>query len=87
MLTEQLQGALNSRVTIEQAKGALAQARGVSVDDAFVLIRSYARGNNRRLGDVARTVLTDPDPHRRGTHRIDTTLLVTVLIGPATDGA
>jgi GAF domain-containing protein len=60
-LTEQLQGALNSRVTIEQAKGALAQARGVSVDDAFVLIRSFARGNNLRLGEVARAVLTDPD--------------------------
>jgi len=61
MLTEELQGVLNSRVTIEQAKGALAQARGVSVDDAFVLIRSYARGNNLRLGEVARAVLTDPD--------------------------
>jgi GAF domain-containing protein len=33
-LTEQLQGALNSRIIIEQAKGALAQVQDVSVDEA-----------------------------------------------------
>ena len=58
-LTEQLQGALNSRIIIEQAKGAVAQHKGVSVDDAFTLIRSYARANNLRLGDVAKTVIAD----------------------------
>jgi GAF domain-containing protein len=57
VLTEQLQGALNSRVVIEQAKGAVAQARGLSVDDAFASIRSYARSNNRRLTDVAHTIV------------------------------
>jgi GAF domain-containing protein len=60
VLTEQLQGALNSRVVIEQAKGAVAQARGVSVDEAFVSIRSYARSNNRRLTDVAHTIVAGP---------------------------
>jgi AmiR/NasT family two-component response regulator len=60
ILTEQLQGALNSRIIIEQAKGATAQARGVSVDEAFTLIRNYARRTNRRLSDVARTIVTDP---------------------------
>jgi GAF domain-containing protein len=59
LLTEQLQAALNSRVIIEQAKGVLAQARGISVDDAFELIRSYSRKHQRRLGDVAHTVITD----------------------------
>ncbi len=59
VLTEQLQGALHSRIMIEQAKGAVAQARGVSVDEAFASIRGYARGHGRRLTDVARAIVTD----------------------------
>jgi len=59
VLTEQLQAALTSRIIIEQAKGALAQARGVSVDVAFDAIRSYARRNNRRLSDIANLIVTD----------------------------
>ncbi|WP_326556879.1 GAF and ANTAR domain-containing protein [Micromonospora sp. NBC_01796] len=58
-LTVQLQSALNSRVVIEQAKGAIAQHSGVSVDEAFILIRGYARSKNLRLVDVARTIVTD----------------------------
>jgi len=60
ILTEQLQGALNSRIIIEQAKGAIAQIRGVSVDEAFTMIRGYARRTNRRLVDVAHAVVTNP---------------------------
>ncbi|GIE94919.1 GAF and ANTAR domain-containing protein [Paractinoplanes rishiriensis] len=59
VLTEQLQGALNSRIIIEQAKGAIAQTHGVSVDAAFELIRGYSRNTNRRLSDIAYTVVTD----------------------------
>lgn len=59
VLTEQLQGALNSRIVIEQAKGAIARTHDVDVDAAFRLIRDYARRNNRRLSDVAYTVVTD----------------------------
>lgn len=59
LLTEQLQGALNSRIIVEQAKGAIAQAHGVSVDVAFASIRAYARRSNRRLSDVAQLVVTD----------------------------
>ena len=60
VLTEQLQGALNSRVVIEQAKGAVAQALGISVDQAFDIIQSYARRNYRRISDVAHAILADP---------------------------
>jgi GAF domain-containing protein len=60
VLTEQLQGALNSRIVIEQAKGAVAQARGISVDEAFAIIRSFARGQNRRLTDVAHAIVARP---------------------------
>jgi GAF domain-containing protein len=57
VLTEQLQGALNSRVVIEQAKGALAQIHGVTVDQAFVMLRGYSRRNGRRLSEVSQTVV------------------------------
>jgi GAF domain-containing protein len=59
LLTEQLQGALNSRIVVEQAKGAVAQSRGVSVSEAFVLIRAYCRSNHLRLGEVALAIITD----------------------------
>jgi GAF domain-containing protein len=59
VLTEQLQGALNSRIVIEQAKGAIAQLHEISVDEAFVRIRAYARSHNRRLTDVAHHVVND----------------------------
>jgi hypothetical protein len=60
VLSEQLQAALNSRIVIEQAKGAVAQAQGVSVDEAFVRLRAHARGTGAHLVDVAHAALTDP---------------------------
>jgi GAF domain-containing protein len=60
VLTEQLQGALLSRIVIEQAKGAIAQAHGISIDAAFTALRGYARRHNRKLTDVAHEVLADP---------------------------
>lgn len=58
ILAEQLQAALNSRVVIEQAKGVLAERAGLSVDDAFRVLRSFARSRNRQLRDVAEEVIT-----------------------------
>lgn len=57
MLVEQLQGALNSRVVIEQAKGLLAAAETVDMDQAFNMLRSLARNTNTRLADVARAMV------------------------------
>lgn len=54
---EQLQGALNSRVLIEQAKGVVAQHVGVDIAQAFSLLRGYARENQIRLADVSRRVV------------------------------
>ena len=60
VLTEQLQAALNGRIVIEQAKGVLAQMHHCTTDEAFVMLRAYARSNQLRLGDVARSLATDP---------------------------
>jgi transcriptional regulator with GAF, ATPase, and Fis domain len=57
LLATQLQAALTSRVVLEQAKGMLAQGTGLSMDQAFQLMRGYARSNNRRLSDVAAHVI------------------------------
>lgn len=56
--THQLQGALNSRVVVEQAKGVIAEQSTVDMDEAFARLRSYARNHNRRLSEVAREVIT-----------------------------
>ncbi len=63
VLTEQLQSALNSRISIEQAKGILARTHGTGVDASFDRMRTYARVNHLRLSDVARDVVIDPGRH------------------------
>jgi hypothetical protein len=49
--------ALDSRVLVEQAKGILAERLGLSVNDAFDLMRQYARSHNRRLLAVAQDIV------------------------------
>ncbi|MDQ4138779.1 MAG: GAF and ANTAR domain-containing protein [Actinomycetota bacterium] len=53
----QLQSALNSRIVIEQAKGVLAQTHRLTVDEAFVRLRSYARENQLSISDVAQRLV------------------------------
>jgi AmiR/NasT family two-component response regulator len=57
VLNEQLQHALNSRVVIEQAKGMIAERKELDMQEAFSVLRSYARSHNLRLSDVARDVI------------------------------
>src|SRR3954470_20729772 len=57
-LSAQLQHALNSRVVIEQAKGFVAYRRGVSLPEAFELIRGRARESRQPLSELARQIVS-----------------------------
>lgn len=57
VVADQLQAALNSRVVLEQAKGMLAQQAGVSVEEAFTVLRTHARRSGRGLREVAADVV------------------------------
>jgi AmiR/NasT family two-component response regulator len=52
-LAEQLQRALDARVVIEQAKGALVGRQGLSERQAFERLRRQARRERRRVADIA----------------------------------
>ena len=54
---EQLQMALESRLTIEQAKGFLAGRDGTTIDVAFERLRAHARKHQLAIRDVSRLVL------------------------------
>ena len=58
-LAAQLQSALDHRVTIEQAKGKLAERHREPVDDAFERLRRFARENRLKLRHVAEQVVTE----------------------------
>ncbi|MGH8962837.1 MAG: ANTAR domain-containing protein [Jatrophihabitantaceae bacterium] len=57
-IVEQLEGALHSRITIEQAKGVLAERGNLSMDEAFRRLRSHARTHGARLAQTAHDVIT-----------------------------
>ena len=52
-LSIQLQGALNSRIAVEQAKGIVAERLKIDMDTAFGMIRSHARNHGKLLSAVA----------------------------------
>jgi GAF domain-containing protein len=65
VLVEQLQLALNTRITVEQAKGVIAEFGGVDMGLAFDAIRSYARRNRLKLSSVAESLISrDLEPRQ-----------------------
>ena len=52
----QLEDAISRRATIERAKGILMERHGVSDREAFEMLRTEARSNNRRVYEVASEV-------------------------------
>jgi hypothetical protein len=57
-VSEQLEEAFNARIALEQAKGVLAEAMRIDLDEAFSLLRGYARDHKLLLSQVARQVIS-----------------------------
>jgi GAF domain-containing protein len=58
LIAVQLQGALDSRVVIEQAKGVLVGRHGLSPRQAFERLRGLARDQRRPLAEVAEAMVS-----------------------------
>jgi hypothetical protein len=78
-LADQLRSAMESRATIEQAKGMIMGRRGCTADEAFDELRAASTRSNRKLRDIARSLVdgrrldgvwSDP-PASRGNRRRD----------------
>jgi hypothetical protein len=58
---EQLQHALSSRISVEQAKGILGERLGLDMEGAFALLRYAARGERMKLHELAQSVVDSDD--------------------------
>lgn len=58
---EQARSELEDRKIIERAKGILMKTRGLSEADAHALLRSTAMNQNRRMVDIAQSLVTAAD--------------------------
>ena len=64
----QAKSALEDRKIIEQAKAILMQQRGCSEDDAYVLLRRTAMNQNRKIAELARSLVAAAGLLRAGDH-------------------
>ncbi|GLQ10992.1 two-component system response regulator [Devosia yakushimensis] len=55
---EQARSELEDRRILDQAKGILMKTRGLSEADAYALLRSTAMNQNRRMVDIAQSLVT-----------------------------
>ncbi len=55
---EEARSALEDRKIIEQAKAILTRSRGLSEADAYALLRSTAMNQNRKIVDIAQSLVT-----------------------------
>ena len=58
---EQARSELEDRKLIDQAKGILQRTRGLSEADAYALLRSTAMNKNRRIVEIAQSLVTAAD--------------------------
>jgi len=59
-----LQAALADRVVVDQATGYVSECLDVSTEDAFHMLRTYARTRVQHLTDAARQVLDHPEQRK-----------------------
>ena len=58
---QEWQDGLTARVMVEQATGAVAQAHGVSLEEACAALRSYARISGLQMAVIAQAILICPE--------------------------
>ena len=55
---EEARGELENRKLIERAKGILMKSRGLTEDDAYALLRKTAMNQNRKIAEIAQSLVT-----------------------------
>ena len=55
---EQTKSALEERKAIDRAKGLLMKAKNLTEEEAYALLRRTAMNENRKIADVAQSVIT-----------------------------
>jgi response regulator NasT len=55
---EETRGELENRKVIDRAKGLLMKSRGISEDEAYALMRRTAMNQNRKIIDIAQSLVT-----------------------------
>jgi response regulator NasT len=55
---EKTKTALEERKVIDRAKGILMKVKGLTEDEAYVLMRSTAMREKKKIGEIAQSILT-----------------------------
>ena len=55
---ERTRSALEDRKVIERAKGILMKVKGLTEDEAYVLLRSTAMREKKKIGEIAQSIIT-----------------------------
>src|SRR5665213_2178489 len=55
---ERTKSALEDRKVIDRAKGILMKVKGLTVEEAYVLLRSTAMREKKKIGEIAQSILT-----------------------------
>ena len=61
LVAQRLHRAIETRNSIEQAKGMMSQRRGIPIDQAFEVLQALAAGHHLSLGEVAHLITTRSD--------------------------